>query len=117
MFYTIRLIWFQEQKGQARALFRIFVDFLPTHLLESRKVVVAHGVQKQGDNVFLAFKKQFDDLAEDDFVGFWCIYVTSLAHEQFIKGDLYRERSRYRYGLFCGICCLSLTSRLWLRKY
>src|ERR1039457_3381727 len=52
------------------ALFRIFVDFLPEHLLTSRKVVIAHGVQKQGDEVFHAYKDQFDQLAEDDFVSF-----------------------------------------------
>jgi hypothetical protein len=79
-------------KGSGKsALFRIFVDFLPEHLLRSRKVVIAHGVQKHGDEVFHAYKEQFDQLGEDDFVSFWCIYLTSLAHEQFIKGDLYRE--------------------------
>jgi hypothetical protein len=79
-------------KGSGKsALFRIFVDFLPEHLLTSRKVVVAHGVQRHGDNVFHAFKDQFNQLTEHDFVGFWCIYLTSLAHEQFIKGELYRD--------------------------
>lgn len=78
-------------KGSGKsALFRIFTDFLPEHLLRSRKVVVAHGVQKHGDDVFHAFKDQFDQLSEDDFVSFWCIYLTSLAHEQFVKGDIYR---------------------------
>jgi hypothetical protein len=78
-------------KGSGKsALFRIFVDFLPLHLLERRKVVIAHGVEKHGDNVFHAFKDRFDKLSEDDFVSFWCIYLTSLAHEQFIKGELYR---------------------------
>jgi len=79
-------------KGSGKsALFRIFVDFLPGFLLRSRKVVVAHGVQKHGDNVFHAFKDQFEQLSEDDFVNFWCIYLTSLAHEQFIKGEAYQE--------------------------
>lgn len=78
-------------KGSGKsALFRIFVDFLPDHLLQERKVVIAHGVQKHGDSVFHAFKDQFEHLSEDDFVSFWCIYLTSLAHEQFIKGDLYQ---------------------------
>jgi len=78
-------------KGSGKsALFRIFVDFLPNLLLNSRKVVIAHGVQKHGDNVFHAFKEQFDQLSEDDFVNFWCIYLTSLAHEQFIKGTAYQ---------------------------
>src|SRR5437660_8788313 len=79
-------------KGSGKsALFRMFVDFLPAHLLRSRKVVIAHGVQKHGDNVFHAFKDQFEQLTEDDFVDFWCIYLTSLAHEQFVKGKLYQE--------------------------
>jgi hypothetical protein len=78
-------------KGSGKsALFRIFVDFLPEHLLGQRKVVIAHGVQKYGDSVFHAFKDQFDHLSEDDFVSFWCIYLTSLAHEQFIKGERYQ---------------------------
>src|SRR5258706_13222312 len=79
-------------KGSGKsALFRIFVDFLPQRLLRDRKVVIAHGVQKHGDNVFHAFKDQFAKLSEDDFISFWCIYLTSLAHEQFIKGNLYRS--------------------------
>ncbi|MGH7451705.1 MAG: hypothetical protein ACRENG_10195 [bacterium] len=77
-------------KGSGKsALFRIFADFLPEQLLHHRKVVIAHGVQKQGDNVFHAFKEQFAKLHEDEFVSFWCIYLVSLAHEQFIKGELY----------------------------
>ena len=79
-------------KGSGKsALFRIFVDFLPDHLLRSRKVVIAHGVQKHGDNVFHAYKDQFQELSEDDFTCFWCIYLTSLAHEQFVKGPMYQE--------------------------
>lgn len=78
-------------KGSGKsALFRMFVDFLPDQLLSERKVVIAHGVQKHGDNVFQAFKEQFEKLSEDDFVSFWCIYLTALAHEQFIKGPLYQ---------------------------
>ena len=77
-------------KGSGKsALFRIFVEFLPKALLKDRKVIIAHGVQKQGDNVFQAYREQFDKLTEDDFVCFWCIYLVSLAHEQFIKGQLY----------------------------
>jgi len=79
-------------KGSGKsALFRIFVDFLPKTLLEHRKVVIAHGVHKQGDNVFHVFKDQFDHLNEDEFVSFWCIYLISLAHEQFIKGTIYQD--------------------------
>ena len=78
-------------KGSGKsALFRIFVDFLPDYLLEQRKVVVAHGVQALGDPVFHAFTDQFSKLSEDEFVSFWCIYLVSLAHEQFIKGGRYQ---------------------------
>jgi len=78
-------------KGSGKtALFRIFVDFLPQLLLKDRKVVIAHGVQHHGDNVFHAFKEQFQELSEDEFVSFWCIYLISLAHEQFIKGAIYQ---------------------------
>lgn len=79
-------------KGSGKSsLFRLFVDILPHILLGSKKIVIAHGVNKQGDSVFLAFKEQFESLTEDDFISFWCIYLTSLAHEQFIKGEAYQE--------------------------
>ena len=77
-------------KGSGKsALFRIFTDFLPQTLLMHKKVVVAHGVQKQGDLIFQAFKEEFEKLGEEDFVDFWCIYLVSLAHEHFIKGQRY----------------------------
>jgi hypothetical protein len=79
-------------KGSGKsALFRIFVDFLPDILLEQRKVVVAHGIQAPGDPVFHAFIDRFSELSEEEFVSFWCIYLVSLAHEQFIKGPRYRK--------------------------
>ncbi len=77
-------------KGSGKsALYRIFVDFLPELLLRERKVVVAHGVQSHGDSVFHAFNDRFGQLSEDEFVDFWCIYLVSLAHEQFVKNSLY----------------------------
>jgi hypothetical protein len=79
-------------KGSGKsALFRIFVDFLPDFLLRQRKVVVAHGIQAPGDPVFHAFLDRFSSLSEEEFISFWCIYLVSLAHEQFIKGERYRE--------------------------
>lgn len=82
-------------KGSGKsALFRIFVDFLPEFLLLQRKVVVAHGIQAPGDPVFHAFTEQFSKLSEDEFVSFWCVYLVSLAHEQFIKGPRYRKYLR-----------------------
>lgn len=77
-------------KGSGKsALYRIFVDFLASSLLSLRKVVVAHGVQSHGDNVFLVFNERFETLSEGDFVDFWCIYLVSLAHEQFVKNAQY----------------------------
>lgn len=79
-------------KGSGKsALFRIVVDFLPDFLLDQRKVVVAHGVQNPGDPVFQAFNSEFSKLNEHEFVSFWCIYLVSLAHEQFIKGERYSK--------------------------
>ena len=77
-------------KGSGKsALFRIFVDFLPDFLLRQRKVVIAHGIESLGDPVFQAFKDRFEKLDEQDFVSFWCIYLVSLAHEQFLKSKRY----------------------------
>jgi hypothetical protein len=77
-------------KGSGKsALFRIFVEFFPTVLLRQRRVVVAHGIRAPGDPVFHAFVDQFSHLSEEAFVSFWCIYLVSLAHEQFIKGPQY----------------------------
>jgi hypothetical protein len=79
-------------KGSGKsALFRMFVEFLPQFLLSQRKVVVAHGVQAPGDPVFHAFSDKFETLDEDDFSSFWCIYLISLAHEQFIKNEFYER--------------------------
>jgi len=82
-------------KGSGKsALFRIFVDFLPDMLLRDRKVVIAHGIQSRGDCVFHAFRDQFEKLDEQEFVSFWCIYLVSLAHEQFLKGERYANLLR-----------------------
>jgi hypothetical protein len=82
-------------KGSGKsALFRMFVDFLPTVLLQQKKVVVAHGVQTPGDPVFHAFADSFSRLTEEEFVSFWCIYLVSLAHEHFIKGPSYANLLR-----------------------
>ncbi|HYW10311.1 MAG TPA: hypothetical protein VE871_00075 [Longimicrobium sp.] len=79
-------------KGSGKsALFRTFVDFLPVALLRERRVVVAHGIEDPGDPVFNAFRDDFERLSEAEFVAFWCIYLTSLAHEQFVKAPRYAE--------------------------
>jgi hypothetical protein len=79
-------------KGSGKsALFRIFVEFLPEVLIRDRTVVIAHGVRAEGDPVFQAFSLQFQELTETDFVDFWHIYLISLAHEQFIKGEQFQD--------------------------
>ncbi|MCZ6770490.1 MAG: hypothetical protein O7G83_00715, partial [Proteobacteria bacterium] len=79
-------------KGSGKtALYRIFVDFLPDLLLRDRRVVIAHGVRQRQDTVFLAYREQFDKLSEADFVDFWCVYLVSLAYEQFIRSDEHKE--------------------------
>jgi hypothetical protein len=91
-FFNDRVDLIPGTKGSGKsALFRTFVQFLPGVLLKSRRVVVAHGVEDPGDPVFNAFREDFDRLSEDEFVAFWCIYLISLAHEQFIKGEQYGE--------------------------
>jgi hypothetical protein len=82
-------------KGSGKtALYRIFVDFLPQLMLSDKKIIIAHGVQQRQDTVFLAYKKEFDQLTEADFVDFWCIYVISLAYEQFIRDDRFKTLLR-----------------------
>jgi len=79
-------------KGSGKsALYRIFVDFLSKSLLASRKVVIAHGVQRAGDEVFHVFNDRFKEMDEQDFVNFWCVYFISLAHEHFVKNEVYQE--------------------------
>src|SRR5205809_3660763 len=39
----------------------------------------------------MAYKQHFETLTEDDFVRFWCIYLVSLAHEQFVKQPRFGE--------------------------
>lgn len=79
-------------KGSGKsALYRIFVDFLAESLLVSRKVVIAHGVQRTGDEVFHVFTDRFKRMDEQDFVNFWCVYFVSLVHEHFVKNETYQE--------------------------
>jgi hypothetical protein len=79
-------------KGSGKtALYRMFVDFLPQMMLTNKKIIIAHGVQQRQDTVFLAYKTQFDKLSESDFVDFWCIYVVSLAYEQFVRNDRFKK--------------------------
>ena len=107
-------------KGSGKsALFRIFVDFLPDMLLKQRKVVVAHGIQAPGDPVFHAFTERFSTLSEEEFVSFWCIYLISLAHEQFIKSPRYTEFLKHateEINLFRRACASARIPEISARK-
>jgi hypothetical protein len=83
-------------KGSGKsALYRIFVDFLPQYLLNQKKVVVAHGVQRHGDEVFHAYNDEFERMDENVFVSFWCVYLVSLANEHFVKQPRYETYLRH----------------------
>jgi hypothetical protein len=107
-------------KGSGKsALYRIFVDFLPDMLLQQRKVVVAHGVQPHGDNVFHAFADRFEKLDESAFVDFWCIYLVSLAHEHFLKEEKYTKflkSCKQEIGAFRRSCQLAGIPEIQSRK-
>jgi len=107
-------------KGSGKsALFRIFVDFLPDYLLEHRKVVVAHGIQAPGDPVFHAFVDRFSVLSEEESISFWCIYLVSLAHEQFIKGARYRKlltHASTEIAKFRAACSAAKISEIQAKK-
>jgi hypothetical protein len=107
-------------KGSGKtALYRIFIDFLREPLLAQRKVVIAHGVQSQGDSVFHAFNKQFEKLSEEEFVSFWCIYLVSLANEAFIKSEQYRKfltGCRHEIDAFLHSCQAARIPEIKARK-
>jgi hypothetical protein len=84
-------------KGSGKsALYRIFVDFLARHLLTNERSLLRMACSIMG-TVFWPIKESFDILSEDDFVAFWCIYLVSLAHEQFIKNPEFKD-----YLLHCN---------------
>lgn len=83
--FTDRADLIPGTKGSGKsALYRMFIEFLPDHLLRSRKVVVAHGVRATGSELFHEFRDEFASMTEDQFVDFWCIYLVSLAHQHFV---------------------------------
>jgi hypothetical protein len=107
-------------KGSGKsALFRIFVGFLPDVLLTARRVVVAHGVEDPGDPVFDAFRDEFERLDEKEFVAFWCIYLVSLAQEQFVKGPRYAallKSATKEVGEFQAACAAARIPEVRARK-
>jgi hypothetical protein len=76
----------QGTKGSGKsALFRLVIDYLEEALLRDKKVVIAHGVSRPDDNIFHAFRSDFDQFTEDDFEAFWVIYFATLARDNFIE--------------------------------
>jgi hypothetical protein len=95
-------------KGSGKsALNRIITDFLSQFLMQQRKIVVAYGVQAEGDSVFHAFREQFDTLSEDEFINFWCVYLVSLARDRFVKNPSYASyltECGYEVREFVDLC-------------
>jgi hypothetical protein len=80
-------------KGSGKsAMYRIIVEFLRGYLAQQKRIVIAHGVSRQGDNVFHVFRDKFGRLSEDDFIDFWCVYLVSLANEHFLKAPEFAKR-------------------------
>jgi len=79
-------------KGSGKsALYRLFVKHLRSYLLEQRKVVLAHGVESQGDQLFQLFTDQFERLPETRFQNFWYVYFVSLINEVLLKSPEYSQ--------------------------
>ncbi|MBN4049831.1 hypothetical protein JYT84_00225 [bacterium AH-315-M10] len=90
--YNDRVDLIPGTKGSGKsALYRLFVQFLAPRILESRRVLIAHGVEPEGDITFQEFQSVFGSLSERDFTNFWCVYLVSLAHEEFIKSPRFKE--------------------------
>ncbi|MGP0068839.1 MAG: hypothetical protein ACLQGP_35220 [Isosphaeraceae bacterium] len=95
-------------KGSGKsALYRIFTNFLPAHLLEKKGIVVAHGISNHGNEIFHVFRDRFNTLSEDKFVEFWFIYFVSLIHSDFIENPQIKTRiisCKKELDKFRGLC-------------
>jgi hypothetical protein len=73
-------------KGSGKsALFTLFVKYLRGRMLDRNRVLLAHGVEAQGNQVFQEFSKQFEKLTPDTFQNFWYVYFTTLINEVLLK--------------------------------
>ena len=73
-------------KGSGKsALYRIFTNFLSTHLLSDMRILLIKGVEATGDPVFAKYRPQFEQLDEIDFQNFWRIYFLSLINNQLLR--------------------------------
>jgi len=78
-------------KGSGKsALFKLFVKYLPETLLKQKKVVLAHGIDIEGDQVFHVFTDRFDRLTASEFQNFWYVYFVSLISEVLLKQERFR---------------------------
>jgi hypothetical protein len=71
----VELIAGTKGSDKSALLHRIIVEFLRASLAEQKRIVIAHGSSRQGDDVFHAFRDKFGRLSEEDFVDFWCVYL------------------------------------------
>jgi len=79
-------------KGSGKsALFQLFVKFLHPQMLDRKRILLAHGVEAQGNQVFQEFSKQFEKLDPAAFQNFWYVYFTTLINEVLLKNERYTE--------------------------
>jgi hypothetical protein len=79
-------------KGSGKsALFKLFVQYLHPQMLDKKRVLLAHGIETQGNQVFQDFSKQFEKLTASEFQDFWYVYFTTLVNEVLLKNDEYTE--------------------------
>ena len=78
-------------KGSGKtALYRLISEFEQSVMLKTR-VVILTGVEASGDPVFLAFRKQFEELTELEFENFWRVYFVALVLERFVKNEQFQD--------------------------
>ncbi len=77
-------------KGSGKtALFYTYNQYLKNYLYEKKKVIVVSGVEPQGDPVFEAYRKTFEELNEAQFQNFWRIYLISLINRFVLEEKAY----------------------------
>lgn len=92
-------------KGSGKtALFRIFMDLLPDHMLK-RGVLLVAGIENVRDPIFLKYRSALEGLDEIAFENFWRMYLISVINnniffnEQFTDSPLQaakKELAAYR---------------------
>lgn len=87
---TVDLIPGAKGSGKS-ALFQLFVKHLRGMMLDQKKVLLAHGVESQGNQVFQHFTDKFEKLTDTEFQNFWYVYFVSLINECLLKDQAYQD--------------------------